>query len=101
MKTKHQPIAEEVIQLATFLVATSMAASGFAAEQAEAGTAQESVAHDKSDKTGTNPLNFQDTLQFKNEFNKIGADYVNVTRLRYDQALRPNLKVGLELPLMA
>lgn len=50
-------------QLMSFLVAISIATSAVAAEETEAGTATESVAHDKADKTGTNPLNFQNTLQ--------------------------------------
>lgn len=68
-------ITKESIQVVRFLVATSVAASGFAADELKTGTAPESAAHDKEDKTGTNPLNSQNTLQFKNEFNEIGGEY--------------------------
>ena len=50
---------------------------------------------------GTNPLNFQNSLQLKSEFNKTGGEYANSTGLRHDQPLRQNLKIGLKVPLMA
>ncbi len=56
---------------------------------------------DQADKTGTNPLNFQRTLGLKNEFNGIGGRYANFTRLTYSEPLRANVKLGLELPLLA
>ena len=93
--------ARQILLPVTALVAALTATSGFAADELKADTASESAAHDKDDKTGTNPLNFQNTLQFKNEFDKIGGEYANFTRLRYDQPLLPNLKVSLEVPLMA
>jgi hypothetical protein len=55
----------------------------------------------QADKSGTNPLNFQNTLSFKNEFNRIGDNYANFTRFNYSHPLAPNLKVGLDLPLLA
>ena len=58
-------------------------------------------ANAKADKTGTNPLNFQNTLSLKNEFSRIGDNYANFTRLIYSQPLRPNLKLGVEVPLLA
>jgi hypothetical protein len=75
--------------------ALALGANAFAASDANAESAG------KEDKTGTNPLNFQNTVGLKNEFNGIGGRYANVTRLTYSQPLRPNWKLGVELPLLA
>lgn len=68
---------------------------------AAAPEASDAETADTGDKSGTNPLNFQNTLGFKNEFNRIGDHYANFTKINYSQPLASNLKVGLDLPLLA
>jgi len=99
MKQNKNP--KQICQLMTFLATMSMPTSSLVSQEPTAVTAPAATFKDTDDKTGTNPLNFQNSLQLKNEFNKIGGEYANFTRLRYDQPLRSNLKVGLEVPLMA
>jgi len=108
VKAKHRhPMKTNALRLA---ILTSLAlGSRLLAADASATTssdqpqpsAGDAAAADKADKTGTNPLNFQNTLSLKNEFNRIGGNYANFTRLTYSQPLLPNVKVGVELPFLA
>ena len=63
--------------------------------------AQEAAPDAQADKTGTNPLNFQQTVGLKNEYNDLGDGYANFTRLVYAYPLWSNLKLGAEIPLLA
>ncbi len=54
-----------------------------------------------SDKTGTNPLNFQRTFQLTNEYDAVTSNAeVNFTRFRYTEAFRPDFSLRLEVPLV-
>lgn len=55
---------------------------------------------DKSDKTGTNPLNLQRSFALYNEFDGLGDAYVDYTRLRYTEPLADGkMSVGVTVPL--
>ena len=58
--------------------------------------------HDAAaDKTGTNPLNFQRTLQLSNEYDHITDDAeINYLRVRYTEPLSSTLSLRLEVPLV-
>ncbi len=66
-----------------------------------AALAQDAAPDARADKTGTNPLNFQQTVSLKNEYNDLGEGYANFTRLVYAYPLLPNLKASAEIPLLA
>lgn len=56
---------------------------------------------DAGDKTGTNPLNFQRTLQVVNEYNAVGDASINYTRFRYTEPLAGGkMSLRLEAPVV-
>ena len=79
-------------------VAEPIAAGAQAAEE----PIESAASKHGSDKTGTNPLNFQRTIQAVNELDGINADaQVNYTRFRYiEPTAGGNVSLKLEVPLV-
>lgn len=62
---------------------------------------QSADAIDKTDKSGTNPLNLQQKFEIGNEFNSIdSAARINYTRYRYTDPLGDDFSLRLEVPLV-